>query len=208
MRAPALPPQGRPPAPPAAEPAPPRRPAPGGRGGRCEGRACQVRRGHPGPLTSAQVREADAARSRPSARSGLPPASPPDQVKREARLRGRARPGDLRLEAGGAAPRSQPPLLPASSARPPGGGGMADGGRRWALGRARQGCGAPSSLVGPGDPTVAPAPRGRARRRPRAADPPRLGRPWRPSNLCPLLFREWQGSNFAPRSVPALRPQS
>ena len=45
-------PQTRPPTP----PAPPRRPAPAGEGRR-EGRACQVRRGRPGLLTSAQVRE-------------------------------------------------------------------------------------------------------------------------------------------------------
>lgn len=42
--------------------------------------------------------------------------------------------------------------------------------------------------------------------RPPAAVPPRLSRPCRPSNLGPLLFRDWQGSQFAPRSVPALGP--
>lgn len=89
-----------------------------GRGGRREGRACQVRRGQPGPLTSAQVREGRRRALTPVRLLWIPPSSLLDQVKRGSRLCGCVlQMGLLRLEAsrgqlpGAGARRDPPPVL-------------------------------------------------------------------------------------------------
>lgn len=206
--------QSRPPAAPGSSAPANAAPRPG-QGGRCEGRACQVRRSHPGPLTSAQVRRADAAPSCPPARSGLPPAPSPDQVKREIPLCGRAqRSGSLRLEAGG----GQPLLLclePASPAPRRLLSGIPPPALREAVERETEGAAGRSegSAGGAGrsppasawvtplcPPLLGQEPAGC-----RAAPP---GQALAALKSRPLLIREWQGSNFAPRLMPALRPQS
>lgn len=102
--------------------------------------------------------------------------------------------------------RPEPPPLPWRALRPPSG--------RTGYGRPRVSPGAGpgprkvrgADLLRPARwPHSRPHPSVQARRRPRAAKPPRLGRPYRPSNLGPSLYREWPGSNFAPTSVPSLR---
>lgn len=136
-----------------------------------------MRRGHPGLFTSAQVRE---GRRRPSCPLRAPTASPPKQVKLGTPSCGRARrAGSLRLEAG------QEHLLllrlrPLLPTRPPAGGGTGDAGRRRPLGLAHSGCGARSSCVDLDDPHRGPRPAGLGW--PEAAEPPCLGRLWRPSN--------------------------
>lgn len=91
--------------------------------------------------------------------------------------------------AGDSPRRSPAPRRPLSSSSPPTLREEVEQETEGATGRSEgsAGCGA---LRRPGDPTVAPARRGRARWRPPEAEPPHFGRPWRPSNLGPLLFRE------------------
>lgn len=208
--APAFPPWSRPPAPPPAPPAPPRRPAPEGRGG--EGR--REGEGLPG-----EARSPWATHFRPG--EGGPTPRPPARQLRGP-TRASARPGKAGVGGGRAlgggdpAPRAGRGRSPrvrsrrlcpgARSSRPPGGVGTEDRGRRWATSRSRRGCGTPSFCVWPGDTTVGPAPW--VQGSPEAAEPSGSSRPYRPSNLGLSLYREWPGSNFAPGSVPVLRPPS
>lgn len=142
----------------------------------------------------------------------------PDQVKRGSGLCGRMRCGvvvpESRGRRGAALLPAWEPASPAPgalSARPPGGAGHrrprapvgAPPGPRRVRGAVLR---RPAWVTLPCPPP--PPARCRASRRPPAAEPPSLGRPCRPSNLGPLLFRDWQGSNFAPRSVPALGPRA
>lgn len=120
-------------------------------------------------------------------------------------MRGRA--GFLRLQIGpGPLLGAARPCRPRALCPPPGGAGTGDAGRRRA-GRARGGCGAPSSRLGRVTPPRPPPPGARAGPgRPLLTRPPRQA----PAALKsrPLLLRAWPGSDCAPRSVPALCPQS
>lgn len=167
-----------------------------------------MRRGYPGPLTSAQVRQGGRCAHRPATRSGLPPAPPPDQVKRGIPLCGRA------MRSGVPAPRSRrgtvpaAPLLPDAHSpavlRPP-------SEKRWnrrlraPLGARRDPRGAARCVGRVTPPWPPPGGAGlaggrRRQSRPTSAGP---GVPQISAHFCSGR----QGSNFAPRSIPVLRPQ-
>ena len=152
--------------------APPRR---GGEGrGGVRGRACQVRRGRPGPLTSAQVREGR-RRGRPLASFGVPPAPLPDQVRRGWGAGARWAAGTLPLEPAGAALLASGAAASAPARAPP---ALRE---EWALrtegaaGRPvgpAEGAGRRPSASGLVTPPWDPPPGCRARRRPRSHPAP------------------------------------
>lgn len=177
-----------------------------------------MRRSHPGPLTSAQVRE--------GRRRALLPASPLWAPTRTFTGPGKA--GDpavwARAALGVPAPRSRrgaapppvsgaclpaprrllsgipPPALPEAVERETEGAPGRSEGSAGGAGR----CPPASAWVTPPCPPLLW--QGSSEAAGRRAAPP--GQALAALKSRPLLIRQWQGSNFAPRLMPALRPQN